>query len=54
MAFSNGKERDAQEWRQLFKKADNRFVFEGVRMPPGSMLAIIEASWAGDSVASQD
>ncbi|KAH6675785.1 putative O-methyltransferase [Halenospora varia] len=46
--MANGKERDVQDWIQLFKSADERFVFEGVKMPEGSKLAIIEFSWTGD------
>ena len=44
-SFSNAKERDAEEWAALFAKADARFVFLGIRVPPGSKCAIIEAEW---------
>ncbi|PVI08127.1 S-adenosyl-L-methionine-dependent methyltransferase [Periconia macrospinosa] len=54
-SFSNGKERDATDWAALFKGADSRFEFLGVRLPPGSELiwggeeAIIEAVWSPSS-----
>jgi len=43
--FMNGKERDPSEWATLFLNADQRFNFVGVRVPPGSIEAIIEAEW---------
>ena len=43
----DAKERDGREWARLFRDADKRFRFEGVRLPAGSKLAIIEASWDG-------
>ncbi|KAF2111200.1 putative hydroxyindole O-methyltransferase [Lophiotrema nucula] len=47
--FTNGKERDTENWAALFGKADNRFIFLGVRLPPGSKEAIVEAVWAPDA-----
>ena len=44
-AFSNAKERDADEWEALFAKADSRFVLKGVNLPPGARCAIVEAEW---------
>ena len=44
-AFTNAKEREAEDWAGLFAKADPRFYFRGVRMPPGSKCAVIEAEW---------
>ncbi|OCL08124.1 S-adenosyl-L-methionine-dependent methyltransferase [Glonium stellatum] len=43
--FTNAKEREAGDWAALFTKADPRFKFLGVRMPPGSKDAVIEAEW---------
>jgi hypothetical protein len=57
MVLLNGKRRiwRAQEgWKELFEKADERFVFEGVKVPPGCNLAIVEASWAGDTDTDVD
>jgi hypothetical protein len=45
MEIGNAKERDLDEWKQLFEQADRRFIFQGLRMPPGSRLAILEATW---------
>ncbi|KAI9648377.1 hypothetical protein NHQ30_003010 [Ciborinia camelliae] len=47
----NGKERDADEWAQLFAKADSRFRFQGVVAVPASRVSIIEAIWEVDSAA---
>ncbi|TVY36627.1 O-methyltransferase [Lachnellula occidentalis] len=47
LAILNGRERDAEEWKDLFERADPRFHFEGVTQPEGSNLAMIAASWSG-------
>jgi hypothetical protein len=50
-AIQNAKERDAEDWEHLFKIADPRFKFQGVKKPNGSTLSIIWASWdEGDAV----
>ena len=45
IALLNGRERDADEWRLLFDRADSRFHFVGVKQPEGSSLALMEAVW---------
>ncbi|KAI0883766.1 S-adenosyl-L-methionine-dependent methyltransferase [Annulohypoxylon maeteangense] len=45
MQLLNAQERDEKQWRELLAKADPRFRWIGVTRPPGSALAIIEASW---------
>ncbi|KAI2464417.1 S-adenosyl-L-methionine-dependent methyltransferase [Annulohypoxylon bovei var. microspora] len=45
MQLLNAQERDEVQWRALLAKADPRFRWIGVTRPPGSALAIIEASW---------
>ena len=45
LSILNARERDADEWRWLFKEADPRFVFLGVKRSKGSNLAIMEAIW---------
>ncbi|OTA54624.1 S-adenosyl-L-methionine-dependent methyltransferase [Hypoxylon sp. EC38] len=45
MQLLNAQERDEAQWRELLAKADSRFQWIGVTRPPGSALAIIEASW---------
>lgn len=47
IAILNGRERDANEWKDLFERADSRFHFVGVTQPKGSSLAMIEACWSG-------
>jgi hypothetical protein len=41
----NGKERDLQEWKDLFESADPRFRVNGVNKSPGSALSVLEAIW---------
>lgn len=43
----NARERDVDEWRELFKEADERFIWKGAWRPEGSKMWIIEAEWAG-------
>ncbi|PLB54881.1 O-methyltransferase [Aspergillus steynii IBT 23096] len=45
-AFNNARERDAEAWESLFAKADSRFRFLGITIPPGAQMAIIEAEWS--------
>ncbi|KAF2248979.1 sterigmatocystin 8-O-methyltransferase [Trematosphaeria pertusa] len=46
--YFNAWERDADEWRELFMKADSRFEFIGITRPLGSALALVEARWGGE------
>ena len=41
----NSKERDADEWVELFTMADSRFKVVQITSPPQSALSIIEAVW---------
>lgn len=45
MALLNGKERGADEWKELFKQADPRFKWNGSNRPEGSLLWITEVTW---------
>lgn len=45
LEIGNAKERALEEWQALFEQADPRFSFKGMRQPPDSRLAIIEAIW---------
>ncbi|MCJ1382875.1 hypothetical protein MMC17_005988 [Xylographa soralifera] len=45
--LQNSKERDHDDWRLLFERADPRFKFLGVTSPPAFGLSIIEAVWNG-------
>jgi len=51
--LQNGKERDAQEWAELFEAAHKEFFFVGVKVPTGSKLAIIEAIWHGENLSEK-
>ena len=46
-AFNNARERDPEAWASLFARADPRFVFKGITMPPEARMAIILAEWEG-------
>ncbi|POS83989.1 hypothetical protein EPUL_004643 [Erysiphe pulchra] len=48
LSLLNSQERDENEYRMLFKAADERFHFIGVRTSVGSSMALIEAIWAGE------
>lgn len=43
----NARERDADEWQQLFREADTRFIWKGATRPEGCKMWIMEAEWAG-------
>jgi hypothetical protein len=45
LEIGNAKERDLDEWTNLFEEADSRFIFQGIKQPLDSRLAIIEATW---------
>lgn len=45
LEIGNAKERDLAEWKSLFEQADSRFIFKGMKQPPGSRLAILETTW---------
>lgn len=47
LALSNARERDMDDWMNLFKQADSRFVFLGIKTLENSLVAIIEAVWNG-------
>lgn len=41
----NGQERTVEEWKDLLKEADPRFVVQKVVEPKGSALGILEVVW---------
>ena len=49
MFMLNAKEREYDDWAELFRGADERFRFLGVQHPPGAQEAIIEACWEESS-----
>ncbi|KAJ4385388.1 hypothetical protein N0V93_009815 [Gnomoniopsis smithogilvyi] len=44
-SIQNARERELGDWKDLFKKADGRFKFEGVTSPPGSNHSLLVAVW---------
>ncbi|KAK3708531.1 hypothetical protein LTR37_011426 [Vermiconidia calcicola] len=49
LALGNGRERDMEQWKRLFKEADSegRFDFDAVLRPEGSQLVILQVTWKG-------
>ena len=43
----NAKEREKEEWNNLFQEADPRFKLLGASQPPGYDLWNIELCWEG-------
>lgn len=41
----NGKERELEDWKSVFKQADPRFQFLDARKPEKSHTWLIEAIW---------
>lgn len=41
----NSQERDEEEWKTLFKRADARFQFVGCRLCKEAGMALIEFRW---------
>ncbi|KAL3456400.1 O-methyltransferase-domain-containing protein [Aspergillus heterothallicus] len=47
LAVLNAMERSLDEWKELFRKADGRFEFTGVKRPNGAVASVIEVTWTG-------
>ena len=47
MGMANSKERDLNDWIELLKEADSRFVLKSVKTPPKSELTTIAVVWEG-------
>lgn len=45
MEMQNSKERELEDWENLFQEADARFEFKGGFQPSGSNLWILEVEW---------
>lgn len=43
--IQNARERELEDWKELFSKADARFRFEGLTSPPGSNHSLLVAVW---------
>lgn len=46
-SIQNARERELEDWKNLFMKADGRFKFKGIIFPPGSNYSLIVAVWKG-------
>jgi hypothetical protein len=44
----NAREREADDWTELFKEADARYKFNRFWTPEGSRMSFIEAEWTGE------
>ncbi|PTB40951.1 uncharacterized protein TrAFT101_006102 [Trichoderma asperellum] len=44
----NAREREPDDWRDLFRRADERFKFNGIWQPEKSRMWFIEAEWTGE------
>lgn len=45
LSICNARERDEEDWRQVFKEADSRFEVLRVFTPKGSALGIVDVVW---------
>lgn len=45
LSFFNGREREKDDWANLFREADERFADIRIWTLEGSSFAIIEATW---------
>ena len=52
LAAYNGIERTEENFRQIFKDADERFVVESVTRPTGGLMAMIKVSWKSPEIRS--
>ncbi|KAF1841298.1 S-adenosyl-L-methionine-dependent methyltransferase [Cucurbitaria berberidis CBS 394.84] len=43
----NAQQREAEEWLELFRRADSRYRYIGAKQPKGGVRWIIEARWDG-------
>ncbi|KAJ9155625.1 O-methyltransferase [Pleurostoma richardsiae] len=53
LALLNAQERTEDEFRELFRAADEGFVFKGVTRPEGCRMSIVEAVWKPDEVQKE-
>lgn len=45
LVLVNGREREIEEWKDLFARADSRFEFSKAWKPEKSRMWLIEAVW---------
>ncbi|KAF7559362.1 hypothetical protein G7046_g4802 [Stylonectria norvegica] len=54
LTLLNAQERTEHEFRELFRAADERFVFKGVTRTNGCRMSIVEAVWDPESVVKRE
>jgi hypothetical protein len=50
MTLFNAKERELEDWIDLFKQADKRFKFRDAKMPEVGTMGVITAIWEDNEV----
>lgn len=53
LTLLNAKERTGGEFKELFKAADPRFRFEGVKREEGCRMSVVEAVWEGEDFGGE-
>lgn len=48
LMLMNAKERSEAEFRDLFRRVDERFRFEGAERVDGCKMSVVEAVWDGE------
>ncbi|CAH0039229.1 unnamed protein product [Clonostachys solani] len=54
LCLLNAQERTEDEFRELFRAADERFVFKGASRSPGCRMSVIEAVWNPEPVEVEE
>lgn len=47
LEIQNSQQREIDDWKDLFKRADDRFEFVSGEQPSGSRLWVLKVRWAG-------
>ena len=45
LTLQNARERELQDWEEMFQQADSRFKWVGARVKDGDSSAVIEVIW---------
>jgi hypothetical protein len=51
MTLFNARERELEDWKDLFRQADKRFKFISARLPEVGTMSVITAIW--DDIGNQ-
>lgn len=49
LTLQNGREREMDDWKQLLKRADERFNLTTAIAPEKSAIGVIEVIWEGEA-----